>query len=498
MTDYDDSSLPAYVVAQTAHLVSRPSHSKECHLLRIPPEVLKVVAEVAGGHAVACLWRCCNPILNRKLSSQYGVQVFDLWLPNTSRMDRFPTLLTELQGLTTVRIELRKDVGSMPVMDTTLLRTLPKTLQEISFRFKEAEECWMRPIGRETMDPWQTGELHPNAEPFDFDTHFPHLHTLKLVAPSPHQNTIITKDRYKFGAPVYGLLGDSHVLKLPRSSLTVLELPSNNVITPNGMNSLPRTLVELNLQWMTPLLTANWVQRAFEGFSALRVLQLGKTSQFQATWVEHLPRTLEYLDLNRCDSFIGPELQLLPRTLTHLDIEFSSQLEAPQFLKDLPPKLVFLNIGTCDRVTGASLADLPQTLTFLDIWSATAVSELKLSNLPQKLKTLKLGGSQEVLDKSDIEVLPRGLTHLNLESNYSIHDDAIESMPRSLITLILRVNNALTPNCFKLLPRSLTKLDVSQNTRITHSDWANELLPEGVRLRALAEMATKSEPHTKK
>ena len=485
------SPLPVNAPSQSTRLASgSPVSTSECDILRIPPEVLKVVAEGAGGHALACLWRCCNPLLNRKLASQYGVQVFDLWLPNTSRMDRFPSLLKDMQGLTTIRIELRKDVGSMPVMDATLLATLPKTIQEISFRFKEAEECWMRPIGRRTMEPWQTeSEVFVGVDPFDFAAHFPHLHTLKLVAPSPHQNNIITKNRYKFGIPVFGILSDQQIAKLPHSSLTVLELPSNNVITAYGMSLFPRTLFELNLQWTTSFQTAEHVAEAFSGFGSLRVLQLGKTSTFQASWVPHLPQTLEYLDLNRCTSFKGPELQLLPRTLTHLDIEFSSALDAPAYLKDLPPKLIYLNIGLCSNVTGASLADLPPNLTFLDIWCATSIYGLRLSNLPQKLKTLKLGGSKDVLDKADMETLPRGLTHLNLESNTSLRDDAIESMPRTLITLIMRENNCITPHCFQMLPKSLTILDTAKNTHIAGSDWTNMMLPEGVRLRSLAQKA---------
>lgn len=456
---------------------SSSSHptSKVCHLLRIPPEVLKVVAEGAGGHALACLWRCCNPILNLKLSSPSGVNTFDLWLPNTTRMDRFPTLLTQLQGLTRVRIELRKDVGAMPVLGADLLALLPKTIQEISFRFKEAEECWMRASGRQNMEPWQESE-----EPlcFDFAEHFPDLHTLKLVAPSPHQNNIITSGQYRYGAPMYGRISDRAVGLLPRGSLAVLELPSNDTLTPPGIASLPSTLCELNLQWTNMFKIDTHVEIAFQNFTSLRVLQLGRSSEFKAAWVKHLPKTLEYLDLNRCTTFSGPELKDLPRTLTHLDIEFSTNLDA-KCLALLPSKLAFLNIGMCKNITGYELALLPSTLTWLDIWCATALGNLKLSNLPTNLATLKIGNFDAPLKKEDLEMLPRSLTHLNLESYSSIQDGDIEALPKRLITLILRNATKLTPACFQTLPKTLTKLDVAQNQQIR--SWDSALLPEGLR-----------------
>jgi Leucine-rich repeat (LRR) protein len=109
--------------------------------------------------------------------------------------------------------------------------------------------------------------------------------------------------------------------------------------------------------------------------------------------------------------------------------------------------------------TDADVALLPRSLTGIQFGHQSHLGALGVSNLPQSLTQLYMGG-KKLTDKG-VLLLPRGLTHLCLVSKGSRSDKAIENLPRSLKELTMEWNNlTMTAEMgFPSLPRTLTSID---------------------------------------
>jgi hypothetical protein len=430
-----------------------------CYFAWLPSEVLKVVANGAGGQALASLWRSCNRNINRKLASPSGVDIFELYMPNRARLEHWPQLICQLQGLKTLRVELRKDVGAAPIFCSTLLATLPASLQEITFHFREAEECWLRPFERKDGSPFQP-DLGVD---FNFAEHFPELHTLKLVAPSPVQN-LISDDKLQAQqtpSPIYGLLRNSSLSLLPRS-LTCLELPSNNIISASGFKGLPKSLETLNLAWLGMKKPAVWGAVAAEpdmdldtlSTLPLRTLNLSRfNNHLPAGFFKALPLTLTSLKLTNHRKPLHESFSLLPANLLHLDLEFTPGFTAQHFSL-LPRQLTYLNNGTLQTVSDAELLHLPSTLTHLDLYNAKLSNGSSMALLPPNLRTLCLG-NWAAFKTSDLAGLPRSITHLDLSSSANLTNAAFDHLPPGLVTFILFQNTQIDGSCVSAFPKSL-------------------------------------------
>lgn len=432
--------------------------SPVCYFSWLPSEVLSVVTNSLGGAALASLFRSCNKSINNKLCTVSGVNAFDLYLPKCRLLRTSPSVITRFQGLRVLKIELTKDVGSAPTIGTDFLKQLPSGIVEIIFQFREAEECWLRPSGRQNKGSFVRNHSNPF---FDFASVFPNLMTLKLVAPSPHQNLIPdghpTDDA---PTPIYGLLPDEALSLLP-SSLTCLELPSNNIISQLGWENIPKSVIKLNLEWLGDLREETLpVLLNLE----LQELNLSRCAfKFPKDFLKSLPATLKYLDLKMVKTFEINSEFFFPRQLEHLDLTFCNTFHAA-YIEHLPRGLTRLDLDHLNfKLEIEHLTQLPPNLTHLSLHASSFAAPIEdsFALLPRSLRFLGLGGNTfEGLHDQHLEHLPRGLTHLDLSNHTKLTDKCFTYMPPSIVNLLLYSNTELTAAAAYHFPRSLYNISL--------------------------------------
>lgn len=238
---------------------------------------------------------------------------------------------------------------------------------------------------------------------------------------------------------------------------------------------------------------------------AIESLHLSAQIEFKSEWILELPQSIKSLTLNfktrtdfeiylpalpvsiveliitHADLFPARALKMMPKSLTKLQFPataasglelLSGSWPLPNLtdlhisgdasnlnLGDLPRDMVTLHL---DGPLGDTLTLLPPKLRSLTLKHANATGYF-LKIAPRTLTSLKLPGSVGC-SASDLYYLPKGLTALSLGSRLDMH--AANILPRGLTDLELVHTESFTATTFRYLPPNLRILKLPHNPEI--------------------------------
>jgi hypothetical protein len=419
-------------------------------LLSIDTNILVEILEFSGGMEISRFWISGNRLLQSKLSSACGIRHFIISRPLLSEKVSYIPLIRLFHNLQVLRIEILEHICSLPNLSTNEISLLPPGLVEISFRFSEAEECFMRPFHRRDKEDFDNSKKRVH---FDFAKKFPSIHTLKLVSVTIRQ-LLLDLNMSSLGT-IYGKLQDSD-LKLFPHSLTRLELPENDNLTYNGISCLPSSIEILNLDRSS--ISSN---KTMKGFSLLpiRVLTINRLLKAGENDLNGLPTTLTHLELSGCSELIGNGLKYLSSNLIYLDLSNLQQFEG-DFFEYLPPQLEHLSLGKFSISKPSYLTNLPSKLTFLDVSSLFDLKGGDIIHLPRNLISLFIGSISQPIVIEEIQNLPPKMTFLKVGSE-TFTNDSVFALPPCITIFEQSGHPNLTIECIPNLPKSLTKLQAS-------------------------------------
>jgi Leucine-rich repeat (LRR) protein len=181
-------------------------------------------------------------------------------------------------------------------------------------------------------------------------------------------------------------------------------------------------------------------------------LYLGGNRFQDTSGLRNLPPSLVQLGLADTGVVSDAELAILPRTLNWLNLERVRGI-TDAGLKDLPPNLTSLDLFKVE-ITDAEVKDLPRSLTWLKLIAVAKVTDAGLKYLPPKLTTLYLGGNPGI-DNAGLESLPPGLTELHIDHDPGITDAGLKNLPASLTLLEVTGDPQITDTALQKLPATI-------------------------------------------
>lgn len=183
---------------------------------------------------------------------------------------------------------------------------------------------------------------------------------------------------------------DDNLISILRRDMHTLELPWNNIITSQGISSLPPSLTVLNLDW-------NY--KAIDDQSApllprtITKLYISRSTELSKDGVRSLPPNLVVLEWKNCPKFDSDCASLLPRTLTSLCISENPHLHSSLF-KGLPRTLTKLEVNAMKSVENKDVAFLPRGMLHLNLNKVSNINREGYLNLPTEMKYLNIHSAQ--------------------------------------------------------------------------------------------------------
>lgn len=265
---------------------------------------------------------------------------------------------------------------------------------------------------------------------------------------------------FRSNLPIY----DRDFAHLPRT-LTVLELTRQGSVESDGFRDLPPLLrhlrlfttsehldkIKRNLCYLPPTITS---------------LELPYLSHVDTKFVQSLPFTLLALNLSRVHILSDSQLALLPRALTHLNIKAASSITNDS-LRNLPPNLTFLCIQRMNEISPGYLNKHNHGF----IHNNNHTHNNSDSLIAEAIKLLP----NSITSYSELpRALQREYTRLYLKrsldgENYNNHsiprwvssnltDELVALLPPDLQTLDLRDNQYITEHSILKVPSGLRRL----------------------------------------
>jgi ankyrin repeat protein len=411
-------------------------------LASFPPEILRIISNNGSGETICNLFCCGNRALNDKLCSPSGINSFVAM--NEFHVFRcFPSVIYQLQGLRVLRIGNPLTSSPILFLSASDLSNLPCGLLEITFSFANAEECWIRSTRRTNEGFWKPDA---NYEVFDFKTHFPKLHTLSLTSKMPQSKQNL--GMLQLQVYPYAWIGVKEVLTFP-STLTSFEIASHLLdidiaSLPNGLEVM-KSNCEVTRQDNRLLHLSNL---------SLRVLELPNVLSLPPTVFNSLPHTLIRLNLQSCQ-MTDKIVEFLPRGLESAILNQLS-LTSQASVLSLPPTLTELAIIQW-LAPNISLQDLPLTMKILKIWDVSEIEEENFGFLPRNLLSLTMSCSRKFESFKKIDQLPPNLTNLNIPMK---KHKCLHQLPPNLTTLTLSRCSTIKETVLKSLPKSVTRVEL--------------------------------------
>jgi hypothetical protein len=244
----------------------------------------------------------------------------------------------------------------------------------------------------------------------------------------------------------------STIESLPQQ-LTTLDVNRLRVGDPEGLNKLPRSLLNLAITTST-----DW------SLAHLAALKRACPD------LQRLKMPFDGLEVGNEDQNVGAVE--LPCSLTELTASNSHWLD-PTRLSCLPSTLTTLEIHGGIWFDGICLEQLPRYLTKLVIEDLTKCCDSDFVHLPRGLKTLRLTSTSTFTDAC-IDYLPPKLTDLKIPTETQFSDGAIARLPRSLSTLICGGGLLLTSHAIANFPKHLGTIQFLACPLITNEYFSHQ------------------------
>jgi hypothetical protein len=363
-------------------------------ILNFVPEILDEILSYAGPVGICRFW-CTTPLVWPLLASPSGLSAFEVDILSVDPMWLLPKLLTSLQGLKKLKIQLKPKI-LLSRYFSDILPKLPSSLQSIDFEFVSALEVW-----KYSTESQKNAETE-NFFSFPFDQLFPSLHTLKL---SPLGKASISPATVASIWEATSSVSSQQKLHLP-ASLTHLDIPKSYLCQPEALSQLPNSL---DILYLTG--TGHLSQSDFHS------LQNSSISTLHANFkrdhpVEPLNPGLVNMTAYELVKPHGEWFSVLSPLLIKLSLPYS-QLE-PESLKALPTGLQTFSVLEIQWKRPDEVLNLPRSLTSLTIFETGAFPQNGFQNLPSGLLELQLDYLLQPLSKMAFEKLPSKIRKLQV------------------------------------------------------------------------------------
>jgi hypothetical protein len=188
-------------------------------------------------------------------------------------------------------------------------------------------------------------------------------------------------------------LDDECIIQLSRACPTLQELTVNAAsATWRCVEFLPRTLVQLDCSTNMDILSPTSITNLP---CDLRLLLVGRQSQFTSSCVPHLPKNLEWFHASSLE-IVDEDIALLPRSIRSLRISQGGPKSERAALssacvKTLPPRLTALTILSTTSFDDSCISDLPRSLVALRLPQTFSITQSSLHRLPIGLHCFSVG-----------------------------------------------------------------------------------------------------------
>jgi hypothetical protein len=449
------------------------SSLKMPHLSRFPVEVLSIVTSHIDAFDICHLiWTGDRKLC--KLLNGRGVEEFrmivDEKMPK-SGINHWPRLVQHLSGLRSLTISINFKYCNADVpLSHVRPDLLPPSLEEVHFRFLQAETCFLRyPPPFDLAFPHQFGDnqsielgtYSDSEEWFSSDSEEPQFpdesgvlqgisilkaSVLKQLKQLPAPPTMRLYDHQYYGEGSWNKADVFNFAKyLP--NLRILSLRGFAAFNPSTLKHLPSSLESLRLSS-----TVN-----FKGMKKAYVKQI-TFDQFDGDWdATARPKLLRHLS-NITTTCILPEI-MVSKSVTRLTL---NQPDWEWNLAALPPNLTHLSISRPTKSSHVTSKDIP--------WPSK-LSSISLDRCrwpehwPASLTALHAVGFHELNRVEAVSKLPRTLQSLELfmlDASLPWVSGHFKALPPNLKTF--DVGFILVADIFSSLPKSITSMKNLQLT----------------------------------
>lgn len=415
----------------------RASAGAQCHrsLELLGTNVLGLITDLLPAECIARLhYSGCKALHSRlrtSVSTLYFTDAYRSFQLNFGFVSSFSTLK---------RVVFRSERGDFPGgIGDVLFDELPRTLRTLEMGTPSSFKEFMN---------W----LH-NSCIGDLSTHFPHLQGLQL------SSTSFTTEFSRGPASVGSTMQSLSVLPL-----TSLQLPHVPLCT-SHLQWLPKTLLHLQLHlgeedtpWRSVALPTTLRSLVISRCGASLFDVLASLTELQTLDMAHsffgaqrwmlgvLPRSLLTFSANSAEALTVASAKLLPPSLTFLSLK-APEVEGAA-LEHLPHTLETLDLKRISVRRPYSVEQWPRALTSLSI--QVSLTPLEYSLLPPKLKHLPIDSYVERQTGFPFKLLPRALETLTLY--FGNAENLIELKCTSSLTR-LQLHQPMTEQHFLALSR---------------------------------------------
>lgn len=219
-----------------------------------------------------------------------------------------------------------------------------------------------------------------------------------------------------FESNVCPFVTDDDIPLLPRNMHT-LHLAYCPQVTPIGLSNLPPALTSLIIGWKNETLFSESLEHLPR---SLTFLDVQDTIEIDPSELEALPPTLNTLRWRKCQNFSVRHAASLPSSLTELKLTEIRRLSGMVY-PALPRTLRSLHITCVENTEFSFFADLPPSLTELDISSLKSIGTFAVEILLRlsHLKTLSI--PREAMTSMKASLLLSRVPVLNLTGQKPAH-----------------------------------------------------------------------------